>query len=215
MKWLSWFAVALPLMVLAHADLSSFSDFDFTVQPKTLDKDSKTVGDKQKLDAHWAYDVEAENKSARDYADVEFQYIIFRKEALIGNKSGAAKIVRKTGSAKAPAVAAHGRFSFTTDAILDREDAIGSGLALPKWRQCPGLRFLAGDLDQGARGRQTGRRIHRSGRFGEPRKVGRIREALITSISQRTYQEDAARRHSSCSRWRPSRQRAGDVPSQS
>jgi hypothetical protein len=118
MKWLKWFAVALPLMILAHADLSSFSDFDFTVQPKIKDKDIKTSNHEKVNRVNWVYDVTAENKSARDYADVEFQYIIFRKEALIANKSGAAKIVRKTGAAKAPAVAAHGRFTFTTEAML-------------------------------------------------------------------------------------------------
>ena len=118
MKWLQWFAVALPLTVIAYADLSSFSDFDFTAQPKVQDKDSKTVNHEKVQQANWAYDVTADNKSARDYTDVEFQYIIFRKEALIGNKSGAAKMVRKTGSTKAPAIAAHGRFTFTTDTIL-------------------------------------------------------------------------------------------------
>lgn len=127
MKWLKWLAVGFPLMIMAHADLSSFSDFDFTVQPKVQDKDSKTVGDKQKQDAHWAYDVTADNKSARDYTDVEFQYIIFRKEALVGNKSGASRMVRKTGSAKAPAVAAHGRFNFTTEPVLIEKTQLAPG----------------------------------------------------------------------------------------
>jgi hypothetical protein len=128
MKWLKWFAVAIPLVICAYADLSSsFSDFDFTVQPKTLGKESKVVGDKQKQDANWAYDVTADNKSTRDYADVEFQYILFRKQALIGNKSGASRMVRKTGSVKAPAIAAHGRFTFTTESIMIEKTQLAPG----------------------------------------------------------------------------------------
>jgi hypothetical protein len=107
--------------------LSSFSDFDFTAQPKLQDKDSKTVRHEKKNEETWAYDVTAENKSARDYADVEFQYIIFRKEAMVGNKSGASKMIRKTGSAKAPAVASHGRFTFTTDTILIEKTQLAAG----------------------------------------------------------------------------------------
>jgi len=118
MKWLKWFAVALPLVICGYADLSSFSDFDFTAQPKVQDKNSSTARHEQVTKVNWVYDVTADNKSARDYADVEFQYIIFRKEALVANKSGASKMVRKTGSVKSPAVAAHGRFTFTTEAML-------------------------------------------------------------------------------------------------
>jgi hypothetical protein len=131
MKWLKRFAVALSLMIFAHADLSSFSDFDFTAQPKVKDKDSKTAHHEKIQQVNWVYDVTADNKSPRDYADVEFQYIIFRKQALIANKSGGSKIVRKTGSVKAPAIAAHGRFSFTTDPMLIETTQLTGGYV---WR---------------------------------------------------------------------------------
>jgi hypothetical protein len=118
MKWLKRCVVAIPLLIIAHADLSSFSDFDFTAQPKLQDKSSKAVKHEQVQQENWNYDVTAANKSANDYANVEFKYIIFRKEALVGNKSGASKMIRKTGSIKAPAVAAHGRFTFSTEPIM-------------------------------------------------------------------------------------------------
>jgi hypothetical protein len=62
----------------------------------------KNNGALQKQESHWAYEVTADNKSVRDYADLEFRYIIFRKQALIGNKSGASKMVRKGGVARWP-----------------------------------------------------------------------------------------------------------------
>jgi hypothetical protein len=87
----------------------------------------KNNGALQKQESHWAYEVTADNKSVRDYADLEFRYIIFRKQALIGNKSGASKMVRKGGVAKVAAVAAHGRFSFTTEPILIEKSQLSGG----------------------------------------------------------------------------------------
>ena len=118
MKWIKWLMVALCAVMLAHADFSSFSDFDFTAQPKLQGKEAKPAKHEQVEQENWAYEVTADNKSAKDYADVEFKYILFRKEALIGNAAGASKMVRKAGSTKTPAVAAHSRFTFKTEPIM-------------------------------------------------------------------------------------------------
>lgn len=108
---------AVMWVIGAPALFASVSDFDFTVDTKLQDKSESVKDHTQIKDESWAYTVLAQNKSARDYSDLEIRYIVFRKEAIPGSKSGGYKVERAEGSVKAGAIKAHGDYSFSTNAV--------------------------------------------------------------------------------------------------
>ena len=88
MKRFGRFAAVMMWVIGAPALFAGVSDFDFTIDTKLQDKSESVKDHTQIKDESWAYTVLAQNKSARDYADLEFHYIVFRKEAVPGSKSG-------------------------------------------------------------------------------------------------------------------------------
>jgi len=127
MKRFGWFAVVM-WVIGAPALFAGLSDFDFTSEAKVQDRSVSNKSDRQIRDERWAYNVVVWNKSAKDYGKLEFRYIIFRKQAMAGSKSGGYKRVRSTGSVKASLeLKSHDKFTFTTDAVDLKKSQLQGG----------------------------------------------------------------------------------------
>jgi hypothetical protein len=107
---------ALLFVVLTTAVRAAPSDFDVKAEPKCLAKDTTRTSIEKTTTEHWVYNVAIENKSARDYADLEIKYVVYAADVVPGSKAPP-KVIRKSGSTKLSAVKAHTKTNFTTEPI--------------------------------------------------------------------------------------------------
>jgi hypothetical protein len=107
---------ALLLVILTTVGRAAPSDFDVKAEPKCLAKDTSRTSIEKITTEHWVYNVAIENKSARDYPDLEIKYVIYAADVVPGTKAPP-KVIRKSGSTKLSAVKSHTKASFTTEPI--------------------------------------------------------------------------------------------------
>jgi hypothetical protein len=75
----------------------------------------------------WAYDVTVSNNGFEDVAGLEIRYVVFIKREELGQKRGAGRIDRTSGSTKADVIKGHSKFTFTTEPVDMNKGNLGAG----------------------------------------------------------------------------------------
>lgn len=115
------------LLLGGQIAFAGLGDFEFKTEPKLQDKQEKAAVDSLKTDEKWTYQVTMHNKSVKDFSDLEIQYILFHKHALVASKSVAKVVKRKKGSMRGAAIKGHDSLTFETEPVDLKKTQLANG----------------------------------------------------------------------------------------
>lgn len=124
------FLSIIPLILIASSPLGIAGNFDVEIRcvakpvSQTVNKGSGDGGTHETKE-HWVYDVTVENKTFKDLANLDVNYVIFFTQEQLGVKAAPTKRQQK-GSFSIDLLKAHQKTSFSTKPVeLNKSNLVG------------------------------------------------------------------------------------------